>query len=460
MNSKPIDAREVTTPQTCSEAQSTDNAELHLTLARERSLLRTMIDLIPANIYAKDAQSRFLASNVRVARSMGATPEQLLGKTDFDFFPPAMAQTFFDDEQAIVKSGQALIDREEQVLDHTTIGSMRTYSTSKIPFHDNLGNVIGTVGIGHDITERRDNERKQRELQQQLLDEMQQRERSAIELRLAQKLESVGRLASGVAHEINTPIQFVNDSLYFLRSAFDDLNNLFAAYRNAAKDLPVSESTERFLQTIAAAATVADFDFLQAEIPKAFARTFDGASRVTNIVRAMKEFAHPDSMEHNPADINHALQTTLIIASNEYKYLAAVSTEFGELPLVDCNIGELNQVFLNLIVNAAHAIQDSGKDALAGNILIRTVVAGDNVEITIADNGCGIPQQHLDKIFDPFFTTKEVGRGTGQGLAIARSIVIEKHHGDIRVHSTPDSGTQFTLCLPIDGHMQSNSIEQ
>ena len=444
-----------TQPDVYAEEAAAESAALQLMLMRERALLRAMIDLAPANLFVKDTQSRFLAANVSVARGMGSTPDQLTGKTDFDFFPSEMAQRFFEDEQTIVQSGIAMLDREELVLDQTT-GRVRTFLTSKIPYCDHAGNVIGTVGLGRDITAQRDSERKQRELQEQLLQEVRQREQIAIELRLAQKLESVGRLAAGVAHEINTPIQFVSDSLYFLRSACEDINTVLELCRNAPAGLASGDSAESILQNITNTMGTIDLEFLQAEIPKAFERTFDGANRVASIVRAMKEFAHPDVDEQSPADINQALQTTLTVATNEYKYVATVNTQFGELPMVNCNIGELNQVFLNMIVNAAHAIHDSGKEVGAGVISISTAVAGDTVEITIADNGCGIPQENIDKIYDPFFTTKEIGRGTGQGLAITRSIIIDKHHGDIRVDSKVGVGTQFTLCLPINGRQLSN----
>jgi two-component system, NtrC family, sensor kinase len=165
----------------------------------------------------------------------------------------------------------------------------------------------------------------------------------------------------------------------------------------------------------------------------------------------MKEFAHPDANEHSPSDLNHALQTTLLVASNEYKYIARVHTDFAELPDVVCNVGELNQVFLNLIVNAAQAIQDAERDASTGEIKISTAVAGDAVVIRISDNGCGIPSDNLAKVYDPFFTTKEVGRGTGQGLAITHSILVDKHGGDISVSSQVEIGTEFTLRLPIGG---------
>lgn len=192
-------------------------------------------------------------------------------------------------------------------------------------------------------------------------------------------------------------------------------------------------------------------EYLRAEVPKAFTRTFDGVERVTNIVKAMKEFAHPDANEQSPVDLAHALETTLLVASNEYKYVAKVRTEFGELPQVMCNVGELNQVFLNLIVNAAHAIKDSGKDVDNGEILIRVAAEGDQAVIRVSDNGCGVPPENLSKIYDPFFTTKEVGRGTGQGLAISHSIVVDKHGGDISVSSEVGVGTQFTVRLPIAG---------
>jgi signal transduction histidine kinase len=181
-------------------------------------------------------------------------------------------------------------------------------------------------------------------------------------------------------------------------------------------------------------------------------------ARVTNLVRAMKEFAYPDAPEHVPADLNRAIETTIAVARNEYKYAAALTTHLGELPSVLCNVGELNQVFLNLIVNAAHAVQDAGKDAMSGRIDIETRANGEMAEISVADNGCGIPAANLAKIFDPFYTTKEVGRGTGQGLAIARSIVVDRHGGELDVQSSPGVGTTFIVRLPVRGSAISHSL--
>ncbi len=433
----------------------TDNAHIR----DELTLRHRALDAAPTHFsiakYASETESIFIYVNRAFAEAHGRSPEELIGCSSKDLAPFDWTPQRYQEIRATLAAGKEA--RGEGQLRRKD-GSSFWIGITIIPVHDANGTLTHTVSLAADITSRRENERKQRELQQQLLDEMQQREHMSNELRLAQKLESIGRLAAGVAHEINTPIQFVTDSLYFLRSAFHDINNLLDIYRQAEGRLSAGESVESFLKTVTQATAAADLDFLAGEIPKAFERTFDGTNRVTNIVRAMKEFAHPDGSEQNPSDINHALQTTLIVAANEYKYLATVTTQFAELPMVNCNINELNQVFLNLIVNAAHAIHDSGKDAISGNISITTQVINSCVEIIIADNGCGIPEAHLDKIYDPFFTTKEVGRGTGQGLAIARSIVVEKHGGDIRVNSSVGTGTQFTLCLPING--QSSGLKE
>jgi PAS domain S-box-containing protein len=301
------------------------------------------------------------------------------------------------------------------------------------PLYDEGGRLTHSVAVGADITAKRE------------------RVRMATELQLAQKLESVGRLAAGIAHEINTPIQYVGDSVYFLRSAYEDFNRLLGDWQDAIDALPDSPSRTALSGQIRDASNKFDLPYHREEIPKAFDRTFDGVQRVTNIVNAMKEFAHPDAKEQSAADLNHAIASTLLVASNEYKYLAKIEARYGELPQVMCNVGELNQVFLNLIVNAAHAIQDAGRDLNTGTIRITTTRAGDCVEVRVSDNGCGVPTENLAKLYDPFFTTKEVGRGTGQGLTIAHSIVVDKHGGQIGVDSSVGRGTEFTLRLPIAG---------
>jgi PAS domain S-box-containing protein len=280
--------------------------------------------------------------------------------------------------------------------------------------------------------------------------------RSALEvqLRQAQKLESVGQLAAGIAHEINTPTQYIGDNVRFLKDSFQDLKNLLASYDRllaAAKDKALSDET---VQEVAAAVQRADAGYLLDEIPKAIEQTLEGVSRVSTLVSAMKEFSHPGTKEKTPLNLNHAIESTITVARNEWKYVADVETEFDpSLPQISCQPGEFNQVILNLIVNAAHAINDVvGKGgSKKGKIRVQTLNFPEWVEIRIGDTGSGIPEKVRARIFDPFFTTKEIGKGTGQGLAIARSVVVDKHGGSIHFETEDGKGTTFVIRLPHDG---------
>ena len=387
--------------------------------------------------------------NKIVADQHGIPREELIGKpitllTQWVGHNP----DYWADLQAALRAGQTFHYEDEVTRPD---GSTFWLGVSIRPLYDDTGRLTHSVSVGADITAKRSEKLKKQELQDKLVAEMEERERMVIELQLAQKLESVGRLAAGIAHEINTPIQYVGDSLHFLRSAFDDLDKLLDGSHRAFARLPESAEGKAYQLEMAELAKQCDLDYLRIEVPKAFTRTFDGVERVTNIVKAMKEFAHPDANEQSPVDLKHALETTLLVASNEYKYVARVHTELAELPQVICNVGELNQVFLNLIVNAAHAIKDAGKDVESGEIMIRLSAEGDAAVIRVSDNGCGVPAENLSKLYDPFFTTKEVGRGTGQGLAISHSIVVDKHGGEISVSSEFGFGTEFTVRLPIAG---------
>jgi len=291
------------------------------------------------------------------------------------------------------------------------------------------GKAVGIQGIGRDITGR---------------------EVAEMELRQAQKLEPVGRLAAGIAHEINTPIQFVGDNTRFLQESFESLQSLLSKYQELRSSFATGTASPEFLAEVQRLEEESDCPFLLAEVPQALKQTLEGVERVATIVRAMKEFAHPEGKQMAANDINRALLSTLTVARNELKYVANVETEFGDLPPVVCNIGDLNQVFLNLLVNAAHAIgqavQDTGE---RGTIRVRTQADGSTVLVTISDTGCGIPEANRSKIFDPFFTTKEVGHGTGQGLAISRSVVVDRHKGTLSFESEVGKGTTFYVRLPI-----------
>jgi signal transduction histidine kinase len=285
---------------------------------------------------------------------------------------------------------------------------------------------------------------------QALKKEMTEKKKVVDELSLAQKLESVGRLASGIAHEINTPVQFVSDAVHFVQGAFNDTFPLLERYRALREAAVAHQVTKELIAEVDAAEEAAEVGFIKEQIPKALESAIDGLGRVATLVRSMKEFAHPDQTAKAAADINRAISTTLTIARNEYKYVAEIETSYGEIPQVLCHIGELNQVFLNVIVNAAHTIAEkvAGTEA-RGVIKIATRQEGEDVFVAISDSGNGIPEAIRSKIFDPFFTTKEVGKGTGQGLAIARSVVVDKHGGAISVETEVGLGTTFLIRLPI-----------
>lgn len=374
----------------------------------EGDLLRTIIDLIPTLIYAKDVHSRFIFCNQFTAHAMGTTPAEAIGKTDFDFYPEEIARRFCADERHVLDTGQSIIDREESAVDNKT-GNARDLLTSKVPLHDREGRTIGIVGTGRDVSQLKEAERR---------------------LAGAERLESIGRLAAGIAHEINTPVQYVSDSVYFIRDALAEL--LDGTSPGAAAGSAAAEAT-------------------RAELAAAVERAIEGLERITEIVRSMKEFSYPDQSEMSGVDLNRAVQSTLVVARNAYKYVAEAETQLGELPLVSCFGGLINQVILNLVINAAHAIADKVKDSGArGRITVRTYVEQGNAVIAVSDTGNGIPQLIRSHIFDPFFTTKEVGRGTGQGLSLCRNVVVKGHGGSLTFDTRLGEGTTFYVRLPLE----------
>lgn len=288
---------------------------------------------------------------------------------------------------------------------------------------------------------------------------MEDNKKMEIGLRHAQKLEAVGALAAGIAHEINTPIQFVSDNTRFLRDAFQGMAAVIARYEKVCEETAQGGTSKESVDEAATERERVDWEYLREEIPKAIAQAEEGLARVATIVRAMKDFSHVNHKGMSAADLNQALQSTLTVARNELKYVANIECEYGEISPVVCNLGDLNQVFLNLLVNAAHAIGDVVKQTgEKGRITVRTRQEGTWVELSISDTGTGIPEEIREKIFDPFFTTKEVGRGTGQGLAIARSIVVTKHGGMLTFDTQVGRGTTFYVRLPVHGKVAAQEL--
>lgn len=270
------------------------------------------------------------------------------------------------------------------------------------------------------------------------------------ELAAAQKLESVGRLAAGVAHEINTPVQFVSDNVEFVRTSMSDLATVIHAYRDFKDAVQTAGDMSTALRRVENAEKDADLDYVLQNALPALDSSIEGLGRIATIVRSLKEFAHPDQAQKTLADLNQAIRSTLVVAHNEYKFIAEIDTDFGDLPLVPCFLGEINQVVLNLLVNASHAISDVVKDSgKLGKLNVRTRLDANDVEIAISDSGTGIPESARHKVFDPFFTTKGVGKGTGQGLAIAHSVIVKKHGGTLRFETECGKGTTFFIRLPV-----------
>ncbi|NCD35412.1 MAG: PAS domain S-box protein [Spartobacteria bacterium] len=293
-------------------------------------------------------------------------------------------------------------------------------------FTDEENQILGTEGLLRDISELKNMEQK---------------------LALAQKLESIGQLASGIAHEINTPMQYIVSNLTFLQDNIPALQKLIAAVHAIFDD---GATWNTWKQQLSALDETNDYTDLIRESNDAIRESLEGTTRITDIVKAMKCFAHNDQGQKSAMDMNQAIHTTLIIAKNEWKYCADASTDLDpDLPHIMCCAGDINQVLLNLIVNAAHTIEEKYKNSdLKGRITISTSCEMNQVQVTISDTGCGIPEKHQQHIFDPFYTTKEVGKGTGQGLAICYAI-IKKHGGQIRFTTEQGNGTTFTVLLPL-----------
>jgi PAS domain S-box-containing protein len=424
----------------------------------ERRLFSVLMEWVPDHVYFKDLQSRFLRiSHAQASLFQLADPREARGKTDADFFSEAHAQQALRDEQNIIRTGIPIVGSEEE---ETWPGQSSTWvTTTKMPLRNENGEICGTFGVSRDITQRKRAEIELRERSEQLSRANQELQSEILQRRLmeqqlvqAQKLESIGQLAAGVAHEINTPIQYVGDNCQFVEQSFREIADLLREYRNLAR---VEEALKR--RELAAAIEnherEADLDFLLSEVPVALKQCNEGIGRVTNIVKAMKEFSHPNSDKMESINLNRAIENTLTVCRSEWKYVAEISADLDpDLPLVRCLPGEVNQVILNLVVNAAHAIADANaKRQGGGKISISTGRRGNCAEIRIGDNGTGIPEEAQPRIFDPFFTTKPVGKGTGQGLALARNVVVNKHHGSLTFETTANVGSTFIVRLPFEG---------
>jgi signal transduction histidine kinase len=293
-----------------------------------------------------------------------------------------------------------------------------------------------SVCIVRDVTEQRD-------LEERLLE--------------TQKLGAIGQLAAGVAHEINTPMQFIGDNLHFAKTAVGELIALFERFKAAVHEAESQPLGAAKLEQLSMAEADADLAYTCEALPTALERSLTGVERVTSIVRAMKSFAHPGADKLAPADLRGLIESTVMVATNEWRYVADVDLQLDEgLPPVPCIAGEINQVVLNLLVNAAHAIADVvGASGEKGRITVSASSDETHAEVRVSDTGTGIPESARAKVFEPFFTTKEVGKGTGQGLSLAYNCIVKRHRGTIAFETELGAGTTFIIRLPLVAHSNS-----
>ena len=317
-------------------------------------------------------------------------------------------------------------------------GEKRYLGLTVNPLNCDENNILGLTIIGADITDRK---KMESQLQQ------------------SHKMEAIGQLAAGIAHEINTPVQFVGDNTRFFQDSFDDLIQIIKQQQEALAAARSNSLTDELAEKTDQLIEENDLEYLEEEIPLAIEQSLKGVERIAKIVQAMKIFAHPGMIAKEPVDINREIEKTITITRNEWKYVADLKTDFDEsLPMVPCFRAEFNQVILNMIVNAAHAIAEKNQDNQSekGTIQVRTNHKGDQAKICISDTGAGIPEDIRHKIFDLFFTTKETGKGTGQGLAISHSVIVEKHKGSLTLESQEGKGTTFNITLPLEAETADN----
>jgi PAS domain S-box-containing protein len=377
-----------------------------------------ILDTTPSAIITTDKLGSILTFNAGAERIFGYKMQEMIGKNVKCLMPASIAERHDDYLRNFQETGQS-----KTIGIHGKLEAKRKNSES-FPIRLRINSMtyadkLYFFGVIDDISETRS-------LQNQLV--------------LAQKLEAIGQLASGVAHEINTPIQYIGDNLSALKENFADI----VAYQQDLLSLADAPLKSR----LADLTNKYDLEFILNDSPKAIKQAQDGVARVTEIVKAMKSFSHIESSQTmQRINLHEALQSALIISRNNYKYLAEIETDFSpEADYIECYPNELNQVFLNLIINAAHAIEE--KQAGMGLIRISTQKLGEMVEVLINDNGNGISAEIQEKVFNLFFTTKPVGKGTGQGLCLSHSIIVEKHHGKLFFTSDIGIGTTFHIQLP------------
>jgi two-component system NtrC family sensor kinase len=412
------------------------------TLRSREESFRALTDHSPDGVARFDRNLRFVYANPAVQKTVGVPLEQLMGRTGKELNLPSYSKWDAAIER-VIETGQ---DQQFEFEFPNNTGT-QYFESRLVPERNAEGKVEFVLAVTRNVTEQR-----RAGLEHELLE---------VQLRQAQKLEAIGRLAAGIAHEINTPTQYVGDNTRFLKDAFQILSDALGKCSEVVTAAKQNAVTPELLQRAEESLAKNDLDYFFQQVPAAIGETLEGVERVTKIVRAMKEFSHPGQKEKMGADLNKAIESTVTVARNEWKYVADMTLQLApDLPLVPCFLGEFNQVILNLVVNASHAIADVVKQnpGTKGTITIRTSFNGEHAEVRVSDTGTGISEANHSRIFEPFFTTKDVGKGTGQGLALVYGSIVTKHGGSVDFETEVGKGTTFIIRLPVGQTKRSDAM--
>jgi PAS domain S-box-containing protein len=440
--------------------------ELAHTLIESRNKLRIVIDSLKEEIISLDRDLRIISVNKAFARRYQSDPQDLAGK---DFTDQSFTGCEFLHDEEIRSLIADVFDKavgQKTMFTSMDAQGLPVYRQIQcLPVQDENGDAFKIVVVSQDVTEERRKAEEIQDLNEQLLatsakieaqnDELKNTlkrlEETQAHMIQSEKMASIGQLAAGVAHEINNPTGFVSSNLKTLLDYQQDISELIDKYHAFTDSLKsngnfasLSDEIRDNIQEIKAFEDDIDIEYILEDVTDLIGDCREGTDRIKKIVLDLKDFAHPGEDKIQTLDINNGLESTLNVVNNEIKYKATVQKDFGDIPAIKGYPQQLNQVFMNILVNAAQAIEKKGE------IAIRTSKVDDQVEVKISDTGSGIPEENLQKIFDPFFTTKDVGKGTGLGMNIAYNIV-KKHHGTIAVDSQVGKGTTFTIRLPVNG---------
>jgi len=432
------------------------------TLQHERDKIQKYLDVAGVVLLVLDNHQKTCLINKKGCEILGYTEKDAIGKDWCSNFVPEQAR---DEVRSLISgllNGQVERYEYHENLVLTKSGAERIIAWHNTILHNEKGEIEAVLSSGEDITDRKLAEEAARQAYNELQNANRELKEMQSQLVQNEKLASIGQLAAGVAHEMNTPVGFVASNFQTLESYLKKFKNLLTMYHELIGEIETSEKTELLNKADIIKKSWDDMkiDFILEDIQELFDDSREGMDRITNIIRSLKDFSRIDQPgSRDEYDINNGVEATLVVAGNEIKYDADIKTEFSEVPPILCNAGQINQVFLNILVNAAQAIKSQERTGM-GTITIKTYAADSEAICEICDDGPGIAPDKLPKIFDPFFTTKPVGKGTGLGLSVSYDIIVNKHKGKLLVESTVGEGSKFTIKLPISSEHANDKKEE